>query len=45
MFADTLNPIIAKKNMKENYKIKKYYFFKETITKYRLLQTKEILQN
>ena len=45
MFADALNLIIAKKNMKENWKIKgKIIYLKETIANYRSLQTKERLQ-
>ena len=45
MFADALNLIIAKKNMKENWKIKeKYIYLKKTIVNYRSLQTKERLQ-
>ena len=46
MFADALNPIIAKKNMKENWKIKgKIIYQKETTSKCRSLQTKERLLN
>ena len=46
MFADALNLTITKKNMKENWKIKeKIIYQKETIAKYRSLQTKERLQN
>ena len=45
MFADALNPIIAKKSIKENYKIKGKIIKKRTIAKYRSLQTKERLQN
>ena len=45
MFADALNPIIAKKSMKENWKIKDRLYIKETITKYRSLQMKERLQS
>ena len=45
MFTDALNLIIAKKNMKENWKIKgKIIYLKETIANYRSLQTKERLQ-
>ena len=45
MFADALNLIIAKKNMKENWKIKrKIIYLKKTIANYRSLQTKERLQ-
>ena len=46
MFADALNPIIAQKSMKENWKIKGMIIYqKETIAKYRSLQTKERLKN
>ena len=46
MFADALNPIIAKKSMKENWKKKERLFIKkETIAKSRSLQTKERLLN
>ena len=46
MFADALNPIIAKKNLKENWKIKgKIKYKKEIIAKNRSLQMKERLQN
>ena len=45
MFADALNLIIAKKNMKENWKIKgKIIYLTKTIANYRSLQTKERLQ-
>ena len=48
MFADALNPIIAKKSMKENWKIKGkiiyIYIKKKTIENYRSLQKKERLQ-
>ena len=44
MFLDALNPIIAKKSMKENWKIKgKIIYQKEVIAKYKSLQTKERL--
>ena len=44
MFADALNLIIAKKNMKESWKIKgKIIYFKKTIANYRSLQMKERL--
>ena len=47
MFVDVLNPIIAKKSMKENWKIKNknIYLKKETITKLESLQMKKRLQN
>ena len=46
MFADALNPIIAKKIMKENWKIKNKIIYKKiTIAKCRSLQTKERLLN
>ena len=46
MFADALNSIIAKKSMKENWKIKgKIIYQKETTAKCRSLQTKERLLN
>ena len=42
MFTDGLNPIIAKKSMKENWKIKgKIIYQKETIEKCRSLHKKE----
>ena len=40
MFADARNPIIAKKNMKENWKIKWDIIYQKGP-----LQTKETLQN
>ena len=46
MLADAQNPIIAKKSMKENWKIKgKIIYKKETIAKCRSLLTNERLQN
>ena len=47
MFVDVLNPIIAKKSMKENWRIKRknIYLKKETIAKLGSLQTKKRLQN
>ena len=47
MFVDVLNPMIAKKSMKESWKIKRknLYIKKETIAKLGSLQTKERLQN
>ena len=46
MFAGALNPIIAKKSMKENWKMKgKIIYQKETTAKCRSLQTKERLLN
>ena len=45
MFADALNPIIAKKSMKKNLKIKgEIIYLKKTIANYRSLKTKERLQ-
>ena len=44
MFTDALNLIVAKKSMKENWKIKGKIIYKKTIAKYRSLQTKERLQ-
>ena len=45
MFADALNLIIAKKSVKDNWKIKGKIIYKKTISKYRSLQTNERLQN
>ena len=47
MFADALNPIIAKKSMKENWKIKGKIIYQKrsTTAKFRSLQTKERLLN
>ena len=44
MFADSLNQIIAKKSMKENWKIKGKIIYKIRSENYRSLQTKERLQ-
>ena len=47
MFADALNPIIAKKSKKENWKIKGKVIYqkKDTTAKCRSLQTKMRLLN
>ena len=45
MFADTLNQIITKKSMKENWRIIKILYIKKTIAKCRSLQMKERLLN
>ena len=44
MFADALNPIIAKKSMKKLEDKRKDYILKKTIANYRSLKTKERLQ-
>ena len=45
MFADALNLIIAKKSVKENWKIIDNRKYKKTISKYSSLQMNERLQN
>ena len=45
MLENTLNSIIAKKSMKNNWKIKGKIIIKRNIRKCRSLQTKERLQN